>query len=106
MVGTDEEEMYGLYLCFFQIEIHQACSYGFLRGDVIICTFFHFIGMKETKIITLIKMKSTKIIVCIYYQKATTSFIVFMAKPVFDELYQLTTDIHSLKFLIYTNSSD
>ena len=106
MVGTDEEEMYGLYLCFFQIEIHQTCSYGFLTGDIIICTFFHFIGMKETKIIALIEMKGTRIIVCIHYQETSTSLIVFMTEPIFDELHQLTTYIHPLKFLIYTNSSD
>ena len=62
--------------------------------------------MKETKIIALIEMKGTRIIVCIHYQKTTTCFIVFMAEPVFNELHQLTTDIHPLKFLIYTYSSD
>jgi len=90
----------------FQIKIHQSGGYGLFGWNVVICTFFGFIRMKETEIVLLIEMKGTGIVVCIYYQEATTGLVVFMPKPVFDELHQLTAYIHSLKFFIDSNSSN
>ena len=62
--------------------------------------------MKEIEIVLLIEMKGTGIVICIYYKEATTGLIVFMTKPVFDELHQLTSYIHTLKFFIDSDSSN
>ena len=53
-----------------------------------------------------VETQCARVVISINHQETASGLVILMTEPVFDELYQLTTNIHSLKLLIHTNPSD
>lgn len=62
--------------------------------------------MEEAEVVSLVETKCTWIVVSIHHQKTTTSLVVLMAKPILDELHQLTANVLSLELNVHTDTSD
>ena len=74
--------------------------------NAIVRTLFCLIAMKKAKTIAFIKAQCTRIIIGIHHKETTSGFIILMTEPIFNKLHQLTAHVHSLKILIYANTSN